>query len=615
MTSRWKAWKLRATSRVFQFEVVATVIFLLLLFSFWQIQIVNRDHYRERAERNRVKTLPVAAGRGPILDRFGREVAASRSGPSAVISSTPISLESLATIANGLGVDLQDLREHLGRASDFGQSERVVVKEDLAPRDLAFLHARRSEFPEVDLVEAMYRQYPVTGVAVHLVGYVGEASKQELNQREYLLYDYGSEIGKTGIERQYDRWLRGDNGSLRLLVDSFGRTVSTIGRTKPVPGNSLTLTIDLDLQAAAELELEGNKGAVVALDPRNGEVLAMASAPVFDANQFVTGFTSAEWSALHSHPQQAMLNRAIQGVYAMGSVFKPIHGLAGLASGIVDDDFRVTCSGGLSFGGHFFGCHKREGHGTVDLRRAIAVSCDVFFYRLGLQVGVKTLAKFARTTGLGTRTLVDLPGEVPGLVPSTRWKVRRTLRPWQPGETVVLSIGQGALAVTPIQAAHSVGGLAMGGEWHRPHVVSHQERSSMDPDFRPPRPRTAPVRTRHLEALRQSMWDVVNGGGTGASARVSDLEVCGKTGTSQRVSNSLRLKAKREAFEDDAWFVGFAPCSDPRIVVAAVLENGRHSYRAAAIVGNVLKQWARNHPRNPTIERDSNLVSTLHSEI
>lgn len=615
MTSRAKEWKLLATSRIFQFEVVATVIFLLLLFSFWQIQVVNRDHYRDRAERNRVKTLPVAAGRGPILDRFGREVATSRSGPSAVISSTPVSLEGLATVADGLGVDLLDLREHLARASDFGQSEHVVVKGDLSPRDVAFLHARRSEFPELDLVEAMYRQYPVTGVAVHLLGYVGEVSKQELNQREYLLYDFGSEIGKTGIERQYDRWLRGDNGSVRFEVDTFGRTVSTIGQTEPVPGKSLKLTIDLDLQVAAELELEGHKGAVVALDPRNGEVLAMASAPVFDANQFVTGFTNAEWTEIHSHPQKAMLNRAIQGVYAMGSVFKPIHGLAGLESGIVDDDFQVTCSGGLLYGDHYFGCHKREGHGTVDLRRAIAVSCDVFFYRLGLQVGVNTLAKYARMTGLGTRTLVDLPGEVPGLVPSPRWKVRTALQPWQPGETVVLSIGQGALAVTPIQAAHAVGGLAMGGEWHRPHVVSHQERSSMDPDFRPPRPRTAPLHRRHLEALRQSMWDVVNGGGTGARARVRDLEVCGKTGTSQRVSNSLRLKAKREAFEDDAWFVGFAPCVDPGIVVAAVLENGRYSYRAAAMVGNVLKQWARKRPQDQTIERDGNLVSTLRSEI
>ena len=416
------------------------------------------------------------------------------------------------------------------------------------------------------------------------------------------------------MERVYDRWLAGDNGSLQYLVDNVGRQLATVDSVKSVRGKDLTLTIDLDLQSVAELGLEGRKGAVVALDPRNGEILAMASAPAFAPNKFVEGFSTREWLAVNGDPEKPMLNRAVQGTYAMGSVFKPIHGLAGLEAGLAGPGFRAHCSGGMPFVGRYFRCHNREGHGLVDLRRAIAVSCDVYFYRLGHRLGVDALATYARVAGLGARTLVDLPDEASGLVPSVRWKIRNTLQPWRPGETIVLSIGQGAMSVTPLQAAHAIGGLAMGGVWHRPHLVSYRERMRMDPEARAPAPRIHPVAPGHSRALRQAMYDVVNRGGTGGQARVRGLEVCGKTGTSQRVSNSLRLKANRKDFEDDAWFVGYAPCQSPRIVVAGLLENGQKSSYAAALVRDVLQVWHQKRRREPPPEPDGSLARLTGGE-
>ncbi len=584
------------------FQLIATTVFVALLASFWEIQVVENEPYREEAQQNRIKTLPVAAPRGEILDRHGRTMASSEIALSAMVDASQTSLENLERIALGLDLDIDEVRRAVRDSSDYGRFEHIVLKENLSTRDLAFLEARRYTFSEVDLVESMRRKYPAQQVAVHATGYIGKASRGELAMREFLLVDFGSEIGKSGIERQYNRWLIGTAGSLQFLVDSAGRSIQEVGEVPSAPGNNLRLTIDLDLQAVSELGLEGRKGAVVALDPRNGEVLAMASAPTFDPNEFVAGFRPADWRALNTDPATPLLNRATQGTWALGSVFKPIIALAGLQAGVAGPDFTAHCTGGLNYAGHYFRCHKRGGHGTVSLVKAIAQSCDVYFYRLGVKLGIDMLGRYARLAGLGERTKVDLPGEVPGLVPSVRWKVRSSLQPWHPGETVVVAIGQGAMAVTPVQAAYSIGGLAMGGVWHQPRLVSDQQMREINPDYDSPRPRTVAIDQEHLATLRESMWQVVNGYGTGRQGRLSGIDVCGKTGTAQRVSNELRLRSGRADFEDDAWFVGFAPCSEPEIVVAALLENAAHSYYAAALVRDVLQVWLLN--RRPATSTD-----------
>lgn len=598
---------LRDRIRLFRFG--AAIAIALLLLSFWQIQVVERDRHRSRAQRNSIKTLPVTAARGNVVDRHGRLLAQSQPVLSAMIDPARAVPENLPAIADGLGLDLERLRGRLSQAIEFGGSGKIVLKDSLTVRDLSFLEARRGDLPEIDTVNVMRRQYSASAVAVHALGYVGPISRAELNQRGYLLHQYGALIGKSGLERQYDRWLTGMDGGQQLLVDARGRELANLGEVASRPGEDLKLTIDLDLQVVAELGLEGRKGAVVALDPRTGEVLAMASAPAFDPNGFVTGLTGEEWLRINTDPRAPMLNRAIQGTFAMGSVFKPIHALAGLEQGAVGTDFRVHCPGGMPFGGRYFRCHKRGGHGTVDLQRAIAVSCDVYFYQLGNRLGVDTLAQYARMAGLGARTGIDLPGEVAGLVPSVRWKVLQAFEPWYPAETMSVSIGQGAMAVTPIQAAQAIGGLAMGGVWHRPHLVSRKQRAKIDPRSRPSSPRTAAIAAAHMETIRDGLSDVVNNGGTGGQARLSGARVCGKTGTSQRVSNDLRLRANREDFEDDAWFVGFAPCQDPEIVVAALLENGRHSYYAAALARDVMEAWLVSRP--PDAREDAGAALAL----
>ena len=593
------------------FQVIATAVFVGLLASFWEIQVVNNEYYREQAQQNRIKMLPVAAARGEILDRHGRAIVDSEIALTAMVDAASASMANLEQIALGLDLDIDDIRQRLRDASDYGWFEHIVLKEDLSPRDLAFLQARRHTFRELDLVEGMRRKYPSQHIAVHATGYIGKASRSELGMRDFLLLDFGSDVGKSGIERQYNHWLTGTVGSVQFLVDSAGRSIEMIGEVPPARGNSLRLTIDLDLQAVSELGLEGRKGAVVALDPRNGEVLAMASAPTFDPNQFVAGFRDADWRALNADPATPLLNRATQGTWALGSVFKPIIALAGLQTGVAGPEFTAHCTGGLNYQGHYFRCHKRGGHGTVELVQAIAQSCDVYFYQLGAKLGIDVVGRYARLAGLGDRTNVDLPDEVPGLVPSVQWKVRSFLQPWNPGETVVVSIGQGAMSVTPIQAAHSIGGLAMGGVWHQPRLVSDRQMRELDPDYTSPRPRTVAIDEEHLATLRQSMWQVVNGYGTGRQARLSGIDVCGKTGTAQRVSNELRIKSGRADFEDDAWFVGFAPCSKPEIVVAALLENAAHSYYAAAVVRDVLQVWLLNRAPATLTDDSKTLAQSL----
>lgn len=591
MTWGRKLQRRRVSRRIVAFEILVSAVFLALGVAFWEIQVVDNERYRAQAEQNRIKLLPIPAPRGNILDRHGRVLARSRISVSALLDARLAPAENRSHIATGLGLDGEALAERIREAAEFGNSQHLVIKEDLSIRDIAYLRARRSDFSEVDLIQGMSRQYPDAAVAVHAVGYVGEVSKSELNLREFLLHQYGTEVGKSGIERQYNAWLAGSDGSRRFLVDSLGRELEALGSAEPVAGNDLQLTLDLDLQAVSELGLDGRKGAVVALDPRNGEILAMASAPVYDPNKFVSGLSRSEWVALDSDLRTPLLNRSTQGTWAMGSVFKPIVGLAGLEAGLAGEDFTVSCGGGLAYGGGYFRCHKRGGHGRVGLHKAIAQSCDVYFYQLGAKLGIETLARYARLAGLGSKTLVDLPDEVPGLVPTERWKIRQTLQPWHPGETIIVAIGQGAMSITPIQAAHAIGGLAMGGAWHRPHLVSRSQRNAMGEDGVPTLPRRWPVDPEHLHKLREAMWEVVNGSGTGRQARLRELDVCGKTGTSQRVSNDLRLRAKREDFEDDAWFVGFAPCTNPEIVVAVLLENGKHSYYAAAVARDIIETW------------------------
>jgi penicillin-binding protein 2 len=350
-----------------------------------------------------------------------------------------------------------------------------------------------------------------------------------------------------------------------------------------VNGKDLQTTLDLDLQSVAELSMEGKRGAVVALDPRTGEVLAMMSAPSFDPNKFTGRISRTDWNELMNDPFKPLLNRAIQAEFAPGSTFKPIVALAGLETGVIDEDTEFHCSGGATFYGNYYHCHKKTGHGDISLHRAIAQSCDVFFYNVANRLGIDRIAQYGDIAGIGHKTGIDLPNERESTMPSTKWKLHLSREKWYVGETISVGIGQGAVTVSPLELAAAIGGIADRGKWYRPHLVA---------GVAPTLLRTGHFDPENIERVISGMYAVVNEGGTGRMAAIPGIKVCGKTGTSQLASNKLlKGTALGRSMKDNAWFVGYAPEEAPEIIVVALFENGEHGDRASWIVRDVLKAY------------------------
>ncbi len=576
-----------ALGRIAVFQYVTVAVFLFLIGGFWVLQIRDEKTNTELAERNRIKTVPLLAPRGKILDRDGRVIVDNHSAFALTLSRETLKPEHIAAIADGLqDIKAEEIRALVARAESRKVAKYVplVIKQDLTPTELAFVesHLDADTFPEMDLISKQSRLYPQGGLAAHVIGYVGEVSDQDLNSSEFAKYSQGEIVGKEGLERQYNDQLMGVNGQLREVVDSMGRERQKVEKIDFTPGQNLQLTLDLDLQAVGELAMEGRRGALVALDPRNGEVLAMVSRPAFDPNLFTRRISKGEWKELTDNPDNPLMNRAIQAQFAPGSTFKTIVTIAGLETGMLDPSTTVTCGGGATFYGHYFKCD--EVHGTVDLHRAIVHSCDTFFFTVGNRIGIDRIAEYAELAGFGKKTGIDLPNEREGLVPSPHWKLRVQREKWYAGETISVAIGQGPLTVTPIQLASVIGGLVSGGVWYKPHLVKN---AHIDP------PRRANFHPENVATIVSAMCGVVNEGGTGAGAAIPGLEICGKTGTAQRISNDLAKsnKALALAMRDNGWFVGFAPRENPEIVVAALWEGGGKGALSAPIVRDVIKAY------------------------
>ncbi len=584
-----------ASGKIAVFQYLTVAIFVFLIASFWDLQVRNPDVYSEAAMRNSIKSLPILAPRGKILDRDGRIIVDNHSSYTLILNRQMLKTEHLAPIAEGLGMEYEDLAARVNRFTARPKYDPIIIKQELTSADLAFVEAHRDagSFPEMELIQAQRRLYPHNGMAAHVIGYVGEVSEPELNSPDFVKYGQGDIIGKAGLERQYNETLIGRDGQLQVWVDNLGREHGQVGLKEATAGKTLQLTLDLDLQAVAELAMEDKRGAVVALDPRTGEVLAMVSRPAYDPNVFAGRIKASDWKEIANNPYNPLLNRAIQAQQAPGSTFKPIMALAGLETGVIDDNFQVHCPGGASFYGHYFSCHLKRGHGTVDLHKGIMQSCDVFFYNVGNRLGIDRIAQYAEAVGLGRKTGIDLPHEAEGLVPSTKWKLRTTRQKWYAGETISVAIGQGATIVTPLQLASAIGGISVGGVWHRPHLVKEK-----------PEPgRKVSLNQDNIAKVIYGMWGVVNDGGTGGRARLPGLDVCGKTGTAQLASNQYLKGTKAgRGMKDNAWFVGFAPRNAPEIIVVAFFENGEHGPNAAPIVRDVLKAYFDKKARVQHIE-------------
>jgi penicillin-binding protein 2 len=426
-----------------------------------------------------------------------------------------------------------------------------------------------------------------------------------LNQPQFEFYNPGDVVGVSGVEKQYNTLLMGKNGSRRSVVTSKGKEVQQLDSTPAVPGKQLKLTVDDDLQIAAEEALEGKNGAVVAMDPRTGEILAMVSRPTFNPNNFAVRISKDEWNKLVTDDNHPLLNKAIQAQLAPGSVFKIIMATAGLQEGIAQD-MKVNCTGGANFYGRYFKCWvvaEHRTHGVVDISKAIYQSCDVFFYTLAEKLGIGRIAQYATAFGLGQKTGIDLPQEVSGVMPSEEWKARNFKQKWYAGETISVGIGQGAVAVTPIQLARAIGGITSGGVMHRPHVAFPSDLPpNMIPASEKPDDVRVPIDPKNWEVITDAMANVVSPLGTANSAHLKDIDFAGKTGSAQTISNmaKARLAGGKSKFKDNGWFAGVEPRRNPEIVVCALLEEGEHGYLAARVASQVIKAYVDKQRRTPS---------------
>jgi penicillin-binding protein 2 len=585
------AWKIA----FLQYVIAAT--FLLLLIGYWRLQIGQHKQYLELAERNRIRSLPVIAPRGRILDRDGRVLADNFPAFSVLLlreSTAALSPERVAGIARGLQLDLEELRGTLQRTASLPRFQPVLLKQAATLEDIAFVESHRVEYPELDLIQVQQRLYPKHQVAAATLGYVGEVP-EDMIAKLGSSYKPGDVMGKFGVEGEYNRILSGRDGMRRVVVNSRGQEVGVLSTIDAHPGNDLRLTLDLDLQMAAEAALGDYAGAVVALDPRTGEVLVMVSHPSFDPNDFAKRIDPREWNELMRDPMKPLMNKAIQAQLAPGSTFKIVMATAALETGTVKPDFIVNCAGAVTIYGHLYHdwvFEKHRSHGAVNIHKAIRESCDVFFYTVGKMLGIEKIDFFAKGLGLGARTGIDLPSEAAGLIPSPEWVQRVFKRKWYAGETISVAIGQGAVSVTPLQLAHTIGGIAMGGVLHRPHVAFQDQLRALGDDPPDTSPQEFPLSEETLAAVKSGMWAVVNeGGGTGSAARCPETEISGKTGTAQVVSQALEQSAKSSEYKSTAWFVGYAPADKPEIVVAALVMRGEHSAVAVPVVREVIKAY------------------------
>jgi penicillin-binding protein 2 len=574
-------------------SIAVSVFMAVVAGGFWYVQIVRGGHYSELSENNRLRRLTIRAPRGVIYDRDGEPLVENAPSYNLLIdrSRTGDVTDSLAFAAEILDRPIEELGANLERGRRQPDFQPVPVARDLTLAEVARLSASALEHPEFEIDVGHLRLYRHGVQTAHVLGYLGEVSEEELAAADAgtlngTRYRAGDLIGKKGVERIYDPALRGDDGERSVVVDSRGRLIQEFTRVESAPGRPIYLTLDLDLQQEAERLMRDKVGAIVALDPRDGAILAMVSSPSYDPNMFARGIRPAEWQELLEDENDPLQNRVIQNAFAPGSTFKAIMATAGLAEGVITPSTRIHCSGSVTLYKNRFRCWRPGGHGSVDLNRAIAQSCNVYFYQLGKSLGIERIAKWARMFGLGRPTGIELGGERAGVVPDEAWSARVRNHPWYPGETISVAIGQGALNVTPLQMARATAVVANGGKLVTPHLVRDRE---------PPPAEPLDVDPQILAHVRAGMGGVLEPGGTAHwSGRVEGLAYGGKTGTVQVVGGLIGVRPENQdwAVRNHAWFISFAPLDDPQIVVVVFNEHGgAGSSGAAPIAAELYRSW------------------------
>jgi penicillin-binding protein 2 len=570
-------------------QYLVALILAVLLAGLWRLQVLNSESFRSLAEANRIRKVPILAPRGKLFDREGRLLVDNYPSVSCYLLREQVKdLDAdLPLISRGLHIPIEQIQSTIRRFQIAPKYQPIPLKQDITPDEQAFIAAHRDELPELETLDEQRRLYPSDGFAAHLIGYVGEVSEQMLaNDDRYALYSPGDVVGRSGVEATYDALLRGTDGSRDVIVNSHGKELGHLGYELAIPGKDLKLTIDLDIQMAAEKAMEGKNGALIAMDPHTGEILAMVSRPTFDPNQFSVRLTRAYWNQIITDPNHPLLNKTIQAQLAPGSTFKIIMSFAGLEEGVAQD-MHVVCNGGGTFYGHFFACDKH--HGMVDIDHAIPWSCDTFYYNLANRLGIDTIAKYATSVGLSQKTGIDLPDEVSGTMPSTAWKLKTQHEKWYAGEVISVGIGQGAVTVTPLQLARALGGIASGGALKRPHVVFPDEvptqmLQTIHETYPGSGDRVIPITPANWETITEAMAATTTTG-TAAAVHLEGIDFAGKTGTAEVVNHSAGTTSLGTGnARANAWFVGMAPRRNPDIVVAVLCEHGGWGAEASAPV-------------------------------
>jgi penicillin-binding protein 2 len=563
---------------------------IILFMRLFDLQILRGDDMRRLSEQNRVRVKKIIAPRGIIFDRNGKIMADTRPSYNLYIVQEDITdfNQTVDGLSRLLEINREEIVQKIREARDFPPSFPVKISDDMSMDQVAKVEANRIYMPGVSIRIEPKRNYPFGAMAAHMLGYVSEIGPEELkDKKRYKGYAPGDSIGKFGLERAYEKYLRGADGENRVEVDATGREVRVLDTVEPVSGNSLHLNVDMDIQAAVETAFEGKKGGCVVTDPKTGGVLVLASRPAFDPNQLSSGVNKEYWKQIATDKLHPLQNRAIQGRFPPGSTFKIVLALRGLEKGLISEATTFGCRGGFPFGNRVFKCWKKGGHGSVAVHRAIVESCDVFFYNLGLRIGVDGIHEMAEEIGLTKATDIDLPGEKVGLVPSTEWKQKTYHDKWYEGETVSVSIGQGAVWLTPIQLMQLASFVANEGVTFKPQIVNRivSPKGQIIKTFDPIMKTNVKISKKTMTIVREGMKGVVNEpGGTAGGSRLSDVLMSGKTGTAQSVGEG------KGGSGDHAWFIAFAPSDDANLSMAIVMEHGGHGASAAAPIAKIVTE-------------------------
>lgn len=591
------------------FALIALVVFCLLLRA-WYLQVIKGSYYLELSENNRVRVVETPPPRGLIYDRNGSPLV--NNVPSFTLYAVLGDIPDRDLVLGRLADLVEIPREEMARKVGSKRGDPYIpmkIKDDLSMREVALIEGHGLELPGIKIEAEFKRNAIYDTLAAHLLGYVGEISQTQLESGNYPNIRQGALIGQYGIEQMLDHMIRGLPGEKGIEVDALGHEVRVLKVNEPTRGSDIFLTLDLKVQKAAEEALGGRAGSIIAIDPNNGEVLAMVSHPAFNPNTLSRGASAGIWESILKDEKRPLTNRAIQGQYPPGSTFKVIMSAAILETKEASPSHQMECRGFYPFGNRNFRDWKRGGHGTVDLHRAMVESCDVYYYEMGNRLGVDTIAKFSNLFGLGQPTGISLPSEKGGLIPSTEWKKRVRKEPWYPGETLSVAIGQGYVSATPLQLTTMTAAVAGDGVWYTPQLVKKavNHKSGATELFPRPEGRRLPISAGTLKVLRSAMAGVVSEPrGTAAGSRSKLVSMAGKTGTAQVIGMKPGIQKQEgeesKEFEDHAWFVAFAPVENPQIAVTVLVENGGHGGSAAApLARKVIESYLVPSESAPTV--------------